>query len=99
MIVKLAIDNFITYIIVLVKEKKMAKELYVKRYRVDVIESERGWGQKIDDQVYFDTLEEAKAYQKEVNSKNNLDYVPDIYWRAENPVECFQPVIEPKYLG
>lgn len=32
-------------------------------YRVDIIESERGWGRKIDETLYFDNEEEeAKKY-------------------------------------
>jgi len=77
----------------------MIKELYEKKYRVDVIESERGWGQKIDDRTYFDTFEEAKAYQKKVNSANTAETAPDIYWRAEDPVEDYVKIKEPKYLG
>jgi len=53
-------------------------------YRVDIIESERGWGQKIDETIYFDNEDEARQYATEYNLKyNNLDYVPDWYMRAE----------------
>lgn len=58
-----------------------------RRFRVVVIESERGWGQKVDEVKYFDTYEEAANFRDEVNSHNNLSYVPDIYWRAEGPEE------------
>jgi hypothetical protein len=53
-------------------------------YRVDIIESERGWGQKLDESIYFDNADEALQYAEEYNRKhNNLDYVPDWYMRAE----------------
>lgn len=53
-------------------------------YRVDLIESERGWGQKIDETLYFDNEAEAREYARDYNLRhNNLDYVPDWYIRAE----------------
>lgn len=53
-------------------------------YRVDIIESERGWGQKIDETLYFDNEDEARNYADDYNHKHNtLDYVPDWYMRAE----------------
>lgn len=53
-------------------------------YRVDIIESERGWGQKLDETIYFDNESEARKYAEDYNNKyNNLDYVPDWYMRAE----------------
>jgi hypothetical protein len=49
-----------------------------------MIESERGWGQKIDEVLYFDNEQEAKEYARDYNLKyNNLDYVPEWYIRAE----------------
>jgi len=52
-------------------------------YRVDIIESERGWGQKLDEVLYFDNEAEALEYARNFNSRNNLDHVPDWYMRAE----------------
>ena len=53
-------------------------------YRVDMIESERGWGQKLDETLYFDNETEARQYAVDYNLKhNNKDYVPDWYIRAE----------------
>lgn len=40
-------------------------------YRVDIIESEAGWGQKIDESIYFDNESEARAYVEEYNKKYN----------------------------
>lgn len=55
-------------------------------YKVEVIESERGWGQKVDDVQYFATKEQATKFQSQQNAQNNQMSAPDIYWRAENPV-------------
>lgn len=53
-------------------------------YRVDIIESERGWGSKIDETLYFDNEEEAKKYVKDYNEKyNSQEEVPDWYMIAE----------------
>lgn len=53
------------------------------KFKVALIESERGWGQRIDEIEEYDTYEEAVARIKEVNAKNNLSYVPDWYMYAE----------------
>ena len=53
-------------------------------FRVDIIESERGWGSKIDETIYFDNEQEARQYVIDYNLKwNNKDYVPDWYMVAE----------------
>lgn len=59
-------------------------------WKVAIIESERGWGSKVDEVKSFDTLEEAKTFQKEFNRPNEEDYaktkrVPDWYMQAEDP--------------
>lgn len=56
------------------------------KYRVDIIESERGWGQRLEGSHYFDSREEAAAFVKEYNADNNLDVVPDWYMYATRPV-------------
>jgi hypothetical protein len=53
------------------------------KFKVAIIESERGWGQKIDEVREFDNYEEAVKFIKDHNAENNEDQVPDIYWRAE----------------
>ena len=53
------------------------------KYRVDIIESERGWGQKVEDVKFFDTEDEADTYCKQFNKDNNLPYVPDWYMVAQ----------------
>lgn len=53
-------------------------------YRVDIIESERGWGSKIDETLYFDNEPEARKYAEDYNKKhNNSAVVPDWYMYAE----------------
>ena len=53
-------------------------------YRVDIIESERGWGTKIDETKYFDNEAEARKYVKDYNDKyNTSDTVPDWYMAAQ----------------
>ena len=58
------------------------KEQLPQRIRVEVIESERGWGQKVEDVLYFDTQSEAEKWVKEYNSKNDSIDVPDWYMYA-----------------
>ena len=52
------------------------------KVRVIIIESERGWGQRIDDVKTFDTEEEADKFIKKFNSGNNKAEVPDWYMYA-----------------
>lgn len=61
----------------------MESKKHIKKHLVDIIESERGWGQKVDETLEFDTEEEAKQYCREYNSKNTEARVPDWYMRAE----------------
>lgn len=55
-----------------------------RSYRVDIIESERGWGQKVDETIYFDNESEARDYVKQYNDKHNppVQVVPDWYMYA-----------------
>jgi hypothetical protein len=50
--------------------------------KVYIIESERGWGSKVDSIKEFETKELAQAYIDEYNSENDKDYVPDWYMYA-----------------
>jgi hypothetical protein len=52
--------------------------------KVQIIESERGWGQKIDETLEFDSPEEAERYTREYNTKHNppLDEAPGWYMYA-----------------
>lgn len=53
-----------------------------QKIRVCIIESERGWGSKVEREVYFDTVQEARAFCDEYNKENNLTVVPGYYWYA-----------------
>jgi len=61
---------------------KYSEKEHKPKVRVQIIESERGWGQRIDETIYFDTKEEAELYCKEYNSKNNEASVPEWYMYA-----------------
>jgi hypothetical protein len=62
----------------------MGEVSLVRQFKVNIIESERGWGSKIDDTKYFDSEESAKAFVKEYNDKyNSQPGVPDWYMVAE----------------
>jgi hypothetical protein len=52
--------------------------------KVPVIESEAGWGSKIDDYMVCISMEDADKFIKEFNSKNNEPITPDWYMFAEN---------------
>ena len=55
------------------------------KFRVEIIESERGWGQKVDEVKLCDDAQEAIDWVKEFNSKNNEDEVPAWYMFARPP--------------
>ena len=50
--------------------------------KVYIIESEAGWGQRVDEVKEFATQELADAFIKEYNSKNNEPVTPDWYMYA-----------------
>ena len=57
------------------------------KHIVHIIESERGWGSKIDEEKVFDTWEKARTFVKEYNEKHcpplkNGEGVPDWYMIA-----------------
>lgn len=52
-------------------------------FKVEIIESERGWGKKIDEIKEFDTKELAEEFIKKYNSQNDLPYTPDWYMYAQ----------------
>jgi len=57
------------------------------RWRVNIIESERGWGQKVEDVKFFDSEQQANNFVTDFNKDNNLSYTPDWYMRAETPTK------------
>ena len=56
------------------------------RFRVDIIESERGWGSKIESSEYFDSADVAWKFVEDFNKDNPKTYVPDWYMQAQDPV-------------
>jgi hypothetical protein len=52
-------------------------------FKIAVIESESGWGRKIDDYMVCLSTDDTKAFEKEFNSKNNLSSAPDWYMSVE----------------
>ena len=59
-------------------------------YKVPVLESERGWGQKIDDYMICLTREIAKSFIEDFNSKNTADPVPDWYMKALDDISTIE---------
>jgi len=52
-------------------------------HKVEIIESEAGWGQKVDEVLYFATEAEARNYARNYNLRwNTADTVPDLYMAA-----------------
>lgn len=54
-------------------------------WKVDIMEYERGWGNRLDETKEFETYEEALAFRKDFNAKNTDDVVPDWYMVASGP--------------
>ena len=50
--------------------------------KVYIIESERGWGQRVDETREFDTKELAIAFCEDYNKDNTLNVTPDWYMKA-----------------
>lgn len=59
-----------------------------KRWKVYDIESEAGWGQRVDEVHYFDSYESAKEYVDRFNSHNTAKEVPSWYMYADGPHEA-----------
>ena len=59
------------------------------KFRVNTVQSERGWGQTYgcDD---FDTYDEAKAYRDKINSYNTASTTPDWYIIAEDRIDVIE---------
>ena len=51
------------------------------KYIVNMMESERGWGQSYWD-VEFNTRKQAEAYMKKINDQNTSPVAPDYYIQA-----------------
>ena len=60
------------------------------RYQVTTVESERGWGQRREYDL-FDTYEAAAEYRDRINSYNKpTDTVPDWYMFAEQEIKLIE---------
>lgn len=59
------------------------------KYRVFLLESERGWGQERWHEDY-DTYEEAKRRIESVNAENTAPSAPDWYMAAETRIEAVE---------
>ncbi len=55
--------------------------------KIAVIESEAGWGRKIDDWMVCLSVEDCKNFEKEFNSKNTFEIAPDWYMQVEGSPE------------
>lgn len=60
-------------------------------FSVTIIESERGWGQRVDEVKEFEDPNEAWKFVEDYNKDNNLDTVPDWYMMALDPVMKRKP--------
>ena len=59
------------------------------KYRIKLVESERGWGQEEWTEDY-DTYEEAKERIRSVNAKNTAPAAPDWYMVAFTTIEAVE---------
>lgn len=57
----------------------------MRYWKVQVIESERGWGQRVDETKYFFTSEEATTFVVDYNKQNTAHSAPDWYMQANDP--------------
>ena len=51
--------------------------------RVAIVESEIGWGQRVDEIKEFKNRTAAETFVRKFNERNNKDQVPDWYMFAE----------------
>lgn len=54
-------------------------------FKVTLLEFERGWGRRVDDEVYFNEIHHADEYVKNFNAKNTDATAPDWYMIADGP--------------
>ena len=59
-------------------------------FKIAVIESEAGWGRKIDNYMVCLSLEDIESFRTEFNSKNDSDSTPDWYMQVEgDPISIY----------
>lgn len=56
------------------------------KFKVNIWESERGWGTRLDETKVFDSADEAYKFVENFNAENDKDTVPDWYMYASEPV-------------
>lgn len=66
------------------------KERKIVGWTVAIIESERGWGQKVDEVKEFKTFRKAEKFVTKFNAKNTEEKVPDWYMYAQDPVPKYE---------
>ena len=83
------------YVVESNKFSELAKDIYnsininkdkLFAYKIPIIESEAGWGSKIDDYMICITKDECKLFMKEFNSKNIGKSTPDWYMRCDDEI-------------
>lgn len=62
------------------------------KWKVNIIETERGWGCRVDEVKEFESEEEAKKFVTDFNRPNHEEYartriVPDWYMYADLPYQ------------
>jgi len=65
--------------------KTKTKKNSRKRWCVDIIESERGWGERLDETKTFSSKSASTRFVKKFNSFNTESEVPDWYMYAREP--------------
>lgn len=78
----LTFNSYYARVLLTLEESNMTPKY---RWKVIIIESERGWGQKVDDVKFFDNEEEADEFVKEYNKDNDETVAPDWYMVAQEP--------------
>lgn len=53
------------------------------KVKVHIIESEAGWGQRLDEEREFDSVEAADAFVERFNSANDKEEIPSWYMYAK----------------
>jgi hypothetical protein len=56
-------------------------------FKIPVIESESGWGRKLDDWMVCLSIEDTIKFKEEFNSKNTSTTTPDWYMQVEGDPE------------
>jgi len=74
------------------RKKAKKVKLFREEYQVDIIESERGWGSKVDEKKFFTSLKRAENFVAKYNGRNNEPVVPAWYMYAAAPRKVMREV-------